>query len=90
MNIIGLKKCSKCGHKDVYGCHNYYTIGAPFRCPKCKHLMDHAPYKAYSGYVSDKQYNKTFKYFKEHIETIDYEIIEKGKGIINIVWKGVK
>jgi len=89
MNIIGLKKCPNCKFKDIYGCHNYYTIGAPFTCPKCGELMVYAPYKWASGYVSDEDYNRTLNYFKDNLEKIEFQVIDKERGTIEIKWIGI-
>ena len=90
MNVIGLKKCPKCGYKELYGCHNYYTIGAPFFCLKCNNIMNYAPYKECDNYISDKEYNKIMDYLEEHLETLDFEFKEKKNGIFRLIWKGLK
>lgn len=89
MNVIGLKKCPKCGHKELYGCHNYYTIGAPFKCPKCGSGMDYSPFRAVDGHLPDEAYQKTWDFLQANIATLDFKIIELKPGHIRIEWTGL-
>ena len=89
MNVIGIKKCNKCGKKEVYGCNNYYTVGQPFFC--CHKMMDNAPYLCSFTHMSKKKFDKIWNYFEKNIDNIDYKIIpdEKHEGVISIKWVGV-
>lgn len=91
VSVIGLSKCPKCGFKEIYGCNNYYTTGAPFKCHKCKTMMDYAPYQYSDGHVSEKQYNKTKTLLESHLETLDFEFKkdEKISYRYKLIWKGV-
>jgi hypothetical protein len=89
MNVIGLKKCPKCGFKELYGCHNYYTVGDPFFCPKCKTPMDYTPYQFCNCYLSDKEYQKTWDLLQKHLDTLDYITTEISPGVIRQEWVGL-
>lgn len=91
MNIIGLKKCPNCGFKELYGCHNYYTTGAPFICPKCKTEMEYAPYKMNQGHISDEEWQKTLSLLEKNLKTLDFSFVEKKtkEGIFTLKWTGI-
>ncbi len=89
-SVIGLKKCPKCGLKQLYGCHNYYTTGAPFKCPNCGDEMLYAPYKTTNEYLSDEEWEATWNLLDKNLKTLDFEIIEHGQGRVTIEWLGIK
>ena len=90
MNVIGLKKCPNCGFKELYGCHNYYTTGAPFNCPKCDTAMNYVPYAMDNSYVSDEEYEKVENLLEKNLETLDYVVTEKERGALTIKWVGIR
>ena len=91
MNVIGLKKCPKCGFKELYGCHNYYTIGAPFICPQCGTTMDFAPFKYSIDHVSDEEYQKTWNLLQRNLATLDFITKPKDKkGTVTLEWVGIE
>lgn len=89
-SVIGLKKCPKCGLKQLYGCHNYYTIGAPFKCPNCGSEMSYAPYKMTNKYLSDEAWEKTWNFLDRNLKTLDFETIEGDQGRMTIKWVGLE
>ena len=89
MNVIGLKKCLRCGHKELYGCHNNYTIGAPFICPNCSAVMDYASFQYTPDYVTDEEYQKTWDFLKANLATLDFITKTDGDGCLTVNWIGL-